>query len=569
MARQSKKKIRNISRKIGKQNRKHSKKHVKKHLKRRKTNKHRGGGSYETDLKCVMDFEPKRFIGSNRLACSIDVWRKKNNVLFVMIGKEFNEDKWTNIKELLDVIIGQLYFSASKLTSGTHEIPKDVITMLEEKQLVKISDVLTEYSKQLGSTFKLGENREEVNQDIFNKIVFIYESEQIDQKIKEWLIEHNSLIKGSNSKTLLPEIEIVKKGEILEKSTLEKSTLEKSTGKKWEWPAKPDVERNNWKSNNFFVCGNNSMIEEFLNNDNENSMIKPLQRKQEITKRSGWRGDRNFEWLRKGIVTYNIYILTDYLENQEELSSFQNSNVHGLKIKNIAKLKEQQDTDIDKIREGPGVSFRQAVENLKQLYKELYKAYTNPAPPPKPATEAAELKAAEAKRKEEEKAAAEAIAAAEFKAAAQAKAAELKNLEIELQNQHPDIFNELSNKGNTDITIFFIKLHNIEMREKKAKKEKKLEKHTTVNLDGERFKITSFYATPMFSSPEEREKVWKTSIPDPNEEPITGIRLVQCAIDDCEYITYKKFLDAGSDLQLLEGQANRKLFESYTNLWKD
>ena len=69
MARQSKKKIRNISRKIGKQNRKHSKKHVKKHLKRRKTNKHRGGGSYETDLKCVMDFEREKSIGR---------WKQKN-----------------------------------------------------------------------------------------------------------------------------------------------------------------------------------------------------------------------------------------------------------------------------------------------------------------------------------------------------------------------------------------------------------------------------------------------------------------------------------------------------------
>ena len=312
------------------------------------------------------------------------------------------------------------------------------------------------------------------------------------------------------------------------------------------------------------------MIKEFLNDDNENSMIKTLQRKQKITKRSGWRGDRNFKWLLQGIVTYNIYILTNYLENQEELSSLQNSNVHELIINNIENLKQEQATDIDKIK-----TYKDAVEKLKQLDEEhfnAYKQYLNQKGAADAETEAkaAQLEAEQAKRYADLREAAEAKAAAEFKAQAKA-ATELKNLEIGLKENYPDIFNELSryNKGNTDIiTFFFIKLHDIEIREKKAIAKGTLyyDPPTRVHLEGDRFKITSFYATPMFSSPEERKKVREQA---PNEEPTTGFRLVECAIDNCNYITYKKFLNAGSDLELLEGQANRTLFESYTNLWKD
>ena len=134
MARHFTRKKRNVSKKNGKQNRKHSKKHVKKHLKRRKTNKYRGGGSYKTDLKCVMDFEPKRFIGSNRLACSNDVWRKKNNVLFVMIGEKLNQDQWTEIKKLLDVIIGQLYFLRSDLLDEKGELLEPIKKLLDPNQ---------------------------------------------------------------------------------------------------------------------------------------------------------------------------------------------------------------------------------------------------------------------------------------------------------------------------------------------------------------------------------------------------------------------------------------------------
>ena len=104
------------------------------------------------------------------------------------------------------------------------------------------------------------------------------------------------------------------------------------------------------------------------------------------------------------------------------------------------------------------------------------------------------------------------------------------------------------------------------MREKKAKGTLHYDKPTRVHLEGETFKIKSFYATPMFSSHEERKKVREQA---PDEEEATGIRLVNCVGDDCNYITYKKFLDAGSDLELLEDQANRKLFESYTKLWED
>ena len=581
MARQSTRKGRNVSKKIGKQNRKHSKKHAKKNLKHRKTYKHRGGGkNYEVKLNelCILS-------GSKdaERSCSDDAHRKKYNVLFVMIGENFDETQWTNIKKLLDVIIGQLYFLVSKLTNGWHNIPDDILKSAKKKsqradltseKLLKIKDLIPQYISKQGNNFEL-ENNWKMNKNIFNKIVFIFKNGQIPLPINEWLSQHERLIDQNytNCEEFLPKIEKV------EHKNNEFFYLRNNTS--WSWPiAVRAFGQKAWESNNYFICGKNDMIQGYLIDNDENSMIKTLKRRRQLRDYVPGLG-----------VKYNIYILTEYLDRQlTEEAGLQNRNVHKLKIKDIDDLSKLLDRDIEKIRKGPGASIFDAVDNMEKLnkdmndyalLKELQSKINEPievckqyleennynvdaafnAWEKKADEEALKLEEEQENVQQKENAAKQsatqrirAFVNRQFK-----KKKSLKDLNNELRTTYTKIFNELSNElsksnANIDIiTIFFIKLYDIEREEKQRISERTQDKIFTVNLNGEQFQINSFYAKPVFSSTEERELVKKTTEQEMIEENKNG---------QCEYITYKKFLDAGSHLELLEGQANRILFKS-------
>ena len=506
----------------------------------------------------------KPFGPSITTPCSNDVWRGRYNVLFVMIGENSIENQWTEIKKLLDVIIGQLYFLRSDLLDEKGELLEPIKKLLEPNQseYAEKGRKHFEYTqtdrtdRQLYPKVEFHIREEDPDKNIFNKIVFIFENGTIPENCKKWLMNHNSLIKGSNSNNnLLPKIEIVKevRGNMREMKENGQNFTEMGVISDWTWPAKPGpAERDNWKSNNYFICGDGKMI-----NSNLDSMIKALQYQR-------WNTRKKFNPLAR--VIYNIYVLEQYLSNQDELNKY-TIKYKLLKYKNIEKLHDENMEDKKKIKES---DFMAKWDKIQQEYEQEYekrqaidKALQEKQEQERKAAEEAAAAAAAAATEQERKAAAEAAEAASLKRK------KLIELENKLQSVYDKIYNELKDEQESSevqiaptdiINRFFLKLYTKE-KEKNEKYPKDIMLGSGKDYWNRTYarpkKIYSFYANPMFFSEKEIEKIVSATQHEMSNEQSLG---------QCKYITYKKFEDAASQLKLLEGQENRYLFEEIQNL---